>query len=74
MPGLDGPAWVRRALKTRPESKVIFMTGYARNLLDDEDGAICHSVFLPKPFSFGAVSQAVQGQLSGTAQLSQAVP
>ena len=74
MPGLDGPAWVRRALKTRPETKVIFMSGYARNLLDDEDGAICQSVFLPKPFSLGALSQAVQGQLSGTAQLSQAMP
>ena len=74
MPGLDGPAWVRRALKSRPGTKVIFMSGYARNFLDDEACETYQSVFLPKPFSLTALSQAVQEQLSDAAQLPQTVP
>ena len=31
MPGLDGPAWVREAQKTRPDAKVIFMSGYTED-------------------------------------------
>ncbi|MDB2422545.1 response regulator [Paracoccaceae bacterium] len=56
MPGLDGPAWARRALKSRPGTKVIFMSGYARNFLDDEACETYQSVFLPKPFSLTALS------------------
>jgi two-component system cell cycle sensor histidine kinase/response regulator CckA len=74
MPGLDGPAWVRRALKSRPGTKVIFMSGYARNFLDDEACETYQSVFLPKPFSLTALSQAVQEQLSDAAQLPQTLP
>ena len=74
MPGLDGPAWVRRALKSRPGTKVIFMSGYARNFLDDEACETYQSVFLPKPFSLTALSQAVQKQLSDAAQLPQTLP
>ena len=74
MPGLDGPAWVRRALKSRPGTKVIFMSGYACNFLDDEACETFQSVFLPKPFSLTDLSQAVQQQLSEAAQLPQTVP
>ena len=39
MPGLDGPAWVREAQKTRPEVKVIFMSGYAEDAFVGGDAA-----------------------------------
>ncbi len=28
MPGMDGPTWVRKAMKDRPDVRVIFMSGY----------------------------------------------
>ena len=39
MPGLDGPTWVREALKKRPDVKVIFVSGYAEDSLADQQGA-----------------------------------
>ena len=51
MPRLDGPGLVKVVRQTRPELKVIFISGYAednfRKRLDEETGI--H--FLPKPFS-----------------------
>ena len=29
MPGMDGPSWVRQAQRMRPDTKVVFMSGYA---------------------------------------------
>ena len=60
MPRLDGPVWVRGALKSKPGIKMIFMSGYACNFLDDEACETYQSVFLPKPFALTALSQAVQ--------------
>ncbi|MEO3429468.1 ATP-binding protein [Pelagibius sp. CAU 1746] len=51
MPRLDGPSLVKEVRQTRPDLKVIFISGYAedsfRKRLDEETGI--H--FLPKPFS-----------------------
>ncbi len=33
MPGLDGPTWVRQALKDRPNTRVVFVSGYAEESL-----------------------------------------
>ena len=33
MPGMDGPTMVREARKTRPELKILFMSGYAEEQL-----------------------------------------
>ena len=50
MPGMDGPTVVREARKSRPDLKILFMSGYAeeqlRNSIDIENVN-----FLPKPFS-----------------------
>ena len=50
MPSMDGPTMVREARKTRPDLKILFMSGYAeeqlRNSIDIDNVA-----FLPKPFS-----------------------
>ncbi len=67
MPGLDGPTWVRQALKQRPNTKVVFVSGYPEDAFDDGEANIPHAVFLPKPFSLTALTQTVQAQLQDQA-------
>lgn len=63
MPGLDGPSWVRQALKTRPNVRVVFVSGYAEGAFGDDEPAVPNSVFLPKPFSLNQLTATVQQQL-----------
>lgn len=63
MPGMDGPSWVREALKTRPGTRVIFVSGYAEDIFDDGLPEIPHAIFLPKPFSLRELTETVMGQL-----------
>jgi two-component system cell cycle sensor histidine kinase/response regulator CckA len=63
MPGMDGPSWVRQALVARPEVKVIFVSGYSEDALQEHQARIPNSIFLPKPFSLAELTQTVQGQL-----------
>lgn len=63
MPGMDGPTWVKRALETRPDVKVVFVSGYAEDVLSADQARIPNSVFLPKPFSLNDLTQTMQGQL-----------
>jgi two-component system cell cycle sensor histidine kinase/response regulator CckA len=63
MPELDGPSLLRELRKTRPELKIIFVSGYAedafkKNLPDGETFA-----FLPKPFSLKQLAIAVKETL-----------
>ncbi len=62
MPGMDGPSWVRRARETRPNTRVVFMSGYAEDSLSEDQTRIPNSVFLPKPFSLNQLAETVQGQ------------
>ncbi len=63
MPGLDGPTWVRKALKKRPDTKVVFVSGYPEDAFDDGEPEILGAVFLPKPFSLQSLTETVQNQL-----------
>ena len=63
MPGMDGPTWVRKALKKRPETKVVFVSGYAEESLAENQSRVPNSVFLPKPFSLNQLTSLVQEQL-----------
>jgi two-component system, cell cycle sensor histidine kinase and response regulator CckA len=63
MPGLDGPGWVREALRDRPEVRVVFVSGYAEEGFSDVRSEIPNSVFLPKPFSLDDLTGMVQRQL-----------
>ena len=63
MPGQDGPTWVRQALRDRPQTKVVFVSGYPEDAFDDGEEEIADAVFLPKPFSLNALTQTVQNQL-----------
>ncbi len=63
MPGLDGPAWVREARKTRPDTKVVFMSGYTEDAFSGGDSGIPDAGFLPKPFSLPELTQKVKETL-----------
>ncbi len=63
LPGMDGPSWVREALKTRPDIQVIFISGYAPETFADAEREIPNSVFLPKPFSLTELTETVQKSL-----------
>ena len=60
---VDGPSLLKELRKTRPDLKIIFISGYAedafrKNLPDDE---VFH--FLPKPFSLKQLAVAVKETL-----------
>jgi two-component system cell cycle sensor histidine kinase/response regulator CckA len=59
MPGMDGPTMVGHARKTRPDLKILFMSGYAeeqlRNSIDIENVN-----FLAKPFSVQELAEAAK--------------
>tara|TARA_R110002073_G_scaffold105244_2_gene238238 strand:- start:509 stop:1828 length:1320 start_codon:yes stop_codon:yes gene_type:complete len=63
MPGMDGPSWVRQALRERPNVKVVFVSGYAEECVSENQARIPNSVFLPKPFSLTELATVVQGQI-----------
>ena len=63
MPGMDGPTWVREALKTRPDTRVIFVSGYAEGAFGEAQPEVPNSVFLPKPFSLRQLTDTVHAQL-----------
>ncbi|WP_347309744.1 ATP-binding protein [Defluviimonas sp. SAOS-178_SWC] len=63
MPGMDGPSWVREALKERPNTRVVFVSGYSEESLTETRERIPNSVFLPKPFSLSELTATVQGQI-----------
>ncbi len=59
MPGQDGPTWVRTALKDRPDTKVVFVSGYAEETFSKEFGKIAGAQFLPKPYTLTKLIQTV---------------
>jgi two-component system cell cycle sensor histidine kinase/response regulator CckA len=63
MPGMDGPSWVREALKARPDVRVVIVSGYAEGAFGDAQPAVPNSVFLPKPFSLNQLTETVHQQL-----------
>ena len=63
MPGIDGPTWVCEALKTFPDTKVVFVSGYAEDAFSDDQPEIKDSAFLPKPFSLNDLTSKVKEML-----------
>ncbi len=60
MPGMDGPTWVVKAKQTRPDVKVIFVSGYAEESFTTEYGEIPNACFVPKPFSLKQLIEVVR--------------
>lgn len=64
MPEMDGPTLLRELRKTRPDLRIVFVSGYAeeafaRNLPENE-----HFSFLPKPFTLKQLATAVKAALA----------
>ena len=59
MPGMDGPATVREARKTRPDLPILFMSGYAEEQLRKSID-LDNVGFLPKPFSVQELAEAAR--------------
>ena len=70
MPGMDGPTWVRQALQQRPDTKVVFVSGYPEDAFDDGQPEVMGAAFLPKPFSLKALTETVQCELQKAQNLS----
>jgi two-component system cell cycle sensor histidine kinase/response regulator CckA len=62
MPGMDGPAMVREARKSRPELPILFISGYAEEQLRKSID-LDHVAFLPKPFSVQELAEAARRAL-----------
>ena len=63
MPGMDGPTWVQQALQVRPDTRVVFVSGYSEDSISHNRAKIPNSVFLPKPFSLAQLTETVQEQI-----------
>jgi two-component system cell cycle sensor histidine kinase/response regulator CckA len=63
MPELDGPSLLKELRRTRPDLKIIFVSGYAEDAFRKNlpEGEIFH--FLPKPFSLKQLAVAVKETL-----------
>lgn len=64
MPGLDGPTWVEKAQELLPDVPVIFVSGYAEDVMSEHQSRIHNATFLPKPFSLAQLTLAVQEKLA----------
>jgi two-component system cell cycle sensor histidine kinase/response regulator CckA len=64
MPGMDGPTWVRKAREARPDTSVVFVSGYAEDAFGEGSEEIPNSVFLPKPFSLSELTETVHRQMT----------
>ncbi|MFV0301008.1 MAG: ATP-binding protein [Paracoccus sp. (in: a-proteobacteria)] len=65
MPGMDGPSWVRSALRDRPRTRVVFISGYTEDIFAEGQSPVPNSVFLAKPFSLVELTETVGRHLSG---------
>ena len=62
MPGVDGPTLTKQIKETRPDLKVIYISGYAE---DNFRSSVDETVnFLPKPFSLSQLASKVKEVLN----------
>lgn len=64
MPEISGPEFVERIRKEFGHRKVLFISGYAPDELEDAIDAAVQAYFLPKPFTMDALAAAVEDALS----------
>lgn len=57
MPGMSGRELVERLLQSRPGLKVLYMSGYSDDVLDDRGALGPGMAFLPKPYSPTTLAQ-----------------
>ena len=65
LPGMTGTELAERLLESHPGLKVLYMSGYAENVIDGAGGLKNGRSFLQKPFSVGALGRSVRAALDG---------
>ena len=66
MPNVGGLALAEQLMETRPEIKVVFMSGYAEEAISVDDSWKSRGTFLPKPFPPRLLENTVQRLLGAT--------
>ncbi|MGA0603811.1 CHASE3 domain-containing protein [Caulobacter sp. KR2-114] len=66
MPRIDGSALALAARQLRPNLRVVFMSGYSRAALAEEQGLGAAVRLLRKPFSIDALDRELRGALTAT--------
>jgi PAS domain S-box-containing protein len=64
MPGMNGPALAKTLLGQRPETKVLYMSGYAEDTSLLEDARERGEAFLQKPFGLDSLAERLRELLS----------
>jgi len=64
MPGMNGPALAKTLLGQRPETKVLFMSGYSEDASLLEDARARGEAFLQKPFGLDSLAERLRELLS----------
>ena len=65
MPGMDGNTLVQLIRHELPEIKVILMSGYAEDVLTDDNTLSPDIHFLPKPFTLSDLAALVKKVMTG---------
>ena len=66
MPEMNGRELVERLAPSRPDVKVLYLSGYTDDLIVHHGGALCAgAAFLQKPFTVDALFQKVRDVLDG---------
>lgn len=63
MPGMSGPRLIDKLRASRPDIKVIYMSGYVDEELEQDALGQPHTCFIQKPFSVGALLDLIQNLL-----------
>jgi two-component system cell cycle sensor histidine kinase/response regulator CckA len=63
LPGMNGPQLAEQLRTTRPEMKVLYMSGYTNGILSEHAFPAVDAAFIEKPFSQQALSQKVRETL-----------
>lgn len=64
MPNMDGPTMVKQLQEKRPDTKIIFISGYAEDAFAKSLDPSVDFRFLPKPFSLKQLAAAVKEAIS----------
>ena len=64
MPGMSGPALAKKLLDSRPDTKVLYISGYAEDTSLLEDARVRGDAFLQKPFGLDSLAEKLRALLN----------